>query len=432
VYALVDGNNFYVSCERVFRPSLEGVPVVVLSNNDGCAVARSNEAKALGIKMGAPWFQIRHFAESHGLVALSANFALYGDLSDRMMSLAAGLGPTQEIYSIDESFIELTGVRGDLVERSHKIRSRILQWVGIPCGIGIGASKTLAKLANHIAKTAERKPGSYPEHLAQVCNLESLSPAELDSVFSATAVNEVWGVGPRISKQLKDGGVNTVLDLVRLDAAMVRSRWSVMLERTVRELHGTPCIGFEDAPAPKQQIACTRSFGHPVTELNQLNEAVTEFASRASEKLRKQNGLAGQVLVFIHTSPFRKDPQYSRSMVVPLRRPTADTAHIVAAALAGLKEIYRSGFKFAKAGVMLMELQPDSVRQCELDLEGDDGRERGKLMSTLDGLNQRYGKGSVVMASAGLDGNKRTWSMKQERRTPGYTTCWEDMPVARA
>ncbi len=432
MYALVDGNNFYVSCERVFRPSLEGVPVVVLSNNDGCAVARSNEAKALGIKMGAPWFQIRHFAESHGLVALSANFALYGDLSDRMMSLAAGLGPTQEIYSIDESFIELTGVRGDLVERSHKIRSRILQWVGIPCGIGIGASKTLAKLANHIAKTAERKPGSYPEHLAQVCNLESLSPAELDSVFSATAVNEVWGVGPRISKQLKDGGVNTVLDLVRLDAAMVRSRWSVMLERTVRELHGTPCIGFEDAPAPKQQIACTRSFGHPVTELNQLNEAVTEFASRASEKLRKQNGLAGQVLVFIHTSPFRKDPQYSRSMVVPLRRPTADTAHIVAAALAGLKEIYRSGFKFAKAGVMLMELQPDSVRQCELDLEGDDGRERGKLMSTLDGLNQRYGKGSVVMASAGLDGNKRTWSMKQERRTPGYTTCWEDMPVARA
>lgn len=171
MYALVDGNNFYVSCERVFRPSLNACPVVVPSNNDGCAIARSNEAKALGIKMGAPWLQIKHLAESEGLVALSANFALYGDLSDRMMSLAAGLGPRQEIYSIDESFIDLTGVRGDLVERSHKIRSRILQWVGIPCGIGIGATKTLAKLANHIAKTAERKPGSYPEHLAQVCNL---------------------------------------------------------------------------------------------------------------------------------------------------------------------------------------------------------------------------------------------------------------------
>lgn len=433
MYALVDGNNFYVSCERVFRPSLEGLPVVVLSNNDGCAVARSNEAKTLGIKMGAPWFQIKHLSESNGLVALSANFALYGDLSDRMMSLAAGLGPSQEIYSIDESFISLDGVPGDLVERSHKIRSRILQWVGIPCGIGIGATKTLAKLANHIAKTAERKQGSYPRHLAQVCNLASLSPADLEAVLAATEVNEVWGVGPRITNQLKAGGVNTVLDLKRLDAAMVRSRWSVMLERTVREIQGTPCIGFEDAPEPKQQIACTRSFGHPVTELHQLNQAVTEFASRASEKLRTQGSLAGEILVFIRTSPFRKDPQYSRSMVVPFRPPTSDTAHIVSAALAGLKTIYRPGFKLTKAGVMLMELQSASVHlQAELDLDGDEARNRGKLMNTLDGLNQRYGKGAVHLASAGLEGSKRMWSMKQERRTPGYTTCWEDMPVARA
>lgn len=433
MYALVDGNNFYVSCERVFRPSLEGLPVVVLSNNDGCAVARSNEAKALGIKMGAPWFQIKHFAESHGLVALSANFALYGDLSDRMMSLAAGLGPIQEIYSIDESFISLEGVRGDLVERSHKIRTRILQWVGIPCGIGIGTTKTLAKLANHIAKTAERKPGTYPRHLAQVCNLASLSSADLESVLGATDVQEVWGVGPRITKQLKEGGISTVLDLARLDAAMVRRRWSVMLERTVRELQGTPCIGFEDAPAPKQQIACTRSFGQPVTELHQLNEAVTEFASRASEKLRKQGSLAGEILVFIRTSPFRNDPQYSRSMVVPFRRPTSDTAHIVAAALDGLKAIYQSGFKLAKAGVMLMELQSASVQlQAELDIDGDEERDRGKLMTTLDQLNRRYGKGSVHLASAGVEGIKRAWSMKQERRTPGYTTCWEEMPVARA
>jgi DNA polymerase V len=211
MYALVDGNNFYVSCERVFRPCLNGKPVVVLSNNDGCAIARSNEAKALGIKMGAPWFQIRHLAESDGLVALSANFALYGDLSDRMMSLVAGLGPAQEIYSIDESFIDLTGVRGNLVECSHKIRDRILQWVGIPCGIGIGATKTLAKLANHIAKTAERKPGSYPDHLARVCDLSSLNPAERQAVFTATAVNEVWGVGPRITKQLNEAGKRPVL-----------------------------------------------------------------------------------------------------------------------------------------------------------------------------------------------------------------------------
>ena len=178
MYALIDGNNFYVSCERVFRPSLNGCPVVVLSNNDGCAIARSNEAKTLGIAMGAPWFKIKQMVESDGLVALSANFALYGDLSDRMMSLAAGLGPRQEVYSIDESFIDLTGVRGNLVERSHNIRARILQWVGIPCGIGIGATKTLAKLANHVAKTAERKPGSYPDHLAQVCDLSALPPMD--------------------------------------------------------------------------------------------------------------------------------------------------------------------------------------------------------------------------------------------------------------
>lgn len=272
----------------MFRPSLNGLPVVVLSNNDGCAIARSNEAKALGIAMGAPWFQIRHLAEEAGLVALSANFALYGDLSDRMMSLAAGLGPHQEIYSIDESFIDLSGVRGDLVARSHKIRSRILQWVGIPCGIGIGATKTLAKLAklaNHVAKTAERKPGIYPDHLAQVCDLSKLTQNELDAVLTATPVNEVWGVGRQISKQLTAAGVTTVLDLVRLDPAMVKRRWSVVLERTVRELQGTPCIDLDHTPAPKKEIACTRSFGHPVTELSTLAEAVTEFASRAAVKL---------------------------------------------------------------------------------------------------------------------------------------------------
>jgi DNA polymerase V len=432
VYALVDGNNFYVSCERVFRPSLNDRPVVVLSNNDGCAIARSNEAKALGIKMGAPWFQIRHFAESEGLVAVSANFALYGDLSDRMMSLAAGLGPRQEIYSIDESFIDLNGVRGDLIERSHKIRSRILQWVGIPCGIGIGATKTLAKLANHVAKTAERKPGSYPAHMAQVCDLSSMTPPELQAVMAATAVNDVWGVGRQISKQLNESGITTVLELAQLDVAMVRGRWSVVLERTVRELQGTPCVELEHAPAPKQEIACTRSFGHPVTDLKDLSEAVTEFASRAAVKLRKQNSLARQVLVFIRTSPFRKDPQYSRSTTVPLRRPSADTSLIVGAALAGLRAIYRQGFKYAKAGVMLLDLQSDTIEQWELDFQDEDATDRGKLMTTLDGLNQRYGQGTVLMASAGLAGDKRAWAMKQERRTPGYTTCWEDMPVARA
>ena len=435
LYALVDGNNFYVSCERVFRPSLNGHPVVVLSNNDGCAIARSDEAKALGIKMGAPWFQIRHLQESHGLVALSANFALYGDLSDRMMSLVAGLGHRQEIYSIDESFVDLSGIRGDLIRRGQTIRSRVLQWVGIPCCIGIGPTKTLAKLANHIAKSAERKPGSYPAELSQICHLGSLPTADLDNVLQATDVGEVWGVGPRIAKQLREGGICTVLDLARMDLATVRRRWNVTLERTVRELQGQPCVDLDDVPADKQQIACTRSFGRPVTELDDLREAVSEFASRATEKLRRQHGHTQQVLVFIRTSPFRKDPQYSRSIVVPLLRPSADTTLIVQAALDGLRCIYKPDFLYAKAGVMLLEIQPDTVQQSVLDLEPEQpGRsaDKGRLMGAIDVLNGRYGRGTVLLASAGLEGDRRRWAMKQERRTPQYTTRWEDMPVVRA
>jgi DNA polymerase V len=436
MFALVDGNNFYVSCERAFRPDLVGRPVVVLSNNDGCAIARSNEAKALGIAMGAPWFKIQHLAESDELVALSANFALYGDLSDRMMSLAAGLGPHQEIYSIDESFIDLTGVKGNLVERSFKIRSRILQWVGIPCCIGIGQTKTLAKLANHVAKTAERKPGIYPDKLMQVCNFADLNKDEFDAVLAVTPVNEVWGVGRRITAQLNEGGIQTALDLVRLDAATIRSKWSVVLERTVRELQGTPCIDLDNAPAAKKEIACTRSFGHPVTELSDLNEAVTHFASRAAEKLRKQRSTAHQVMCFVRTSPFRKDLQYSRSVCMPLRRPTSDTGALVSAAIAGLKAIFRPGFNYAKAGVMLMDLQADTVSQGELDLENDEAPDREKLMITLDGLNQRFGKGTVKIASAGasagIAGERRAWVMKQERRTPAYTTCWDDIQVVHA
>ncbi|MBK6323078.1 MAG: Y-family DNA polymerase [Burkholderiales bacterium] len=430
--ALIDASNFYVSCERVFRPSLNGRPVVSLSNNDGCAIARSNEAKALGIKMGQPWHEIRHLEEEAGLIALSANFALYGDMSNRMMSIAAGLGPTQEIYSIDESFIGLDGVRGDLTKRSWAIRSRILQWTGIPCGIGIGPTKTLAKLANHIAKTADRKPGSYPECMATVCNLEALTPSDLDALFTATEVGEVWGVGRRIGQQLRDAGVNTVLDLTRLSPSMVRSRWGVVLERTVRELQGQPCIGLEDAPPPKQQIACTRSFGQPVTELPDLIEAISEFASRAAEKLRRQSSVAGQILVFAHTSPFRPGPRFSKSVVVPLRRPTDDSRLLVQSAVVGVRQIYQSGYRLSKAGVMLMDLSSETVKQCELDLEPIDTRDRSKLMMTMDALNSRFGRGTVHVGSASRQRAPSDWSMRQERLTPQYTTRWSDMPVARA
>ena len=431
MFALVDGNNFYVSCERAFRPALKNRPVVVLSNNDGCAIARSNEAKALGIRMGQPWFECRQLAEDHGVVALSANFVLYGDMSDRMMSVAAELGPGQEIYSIDESFINMAGVPGNLTAKAQQMREKVLQWTGIPTGIGIGPTKTFAKLANHVAKSADRKPGSYPTELARVCNLATLPASDLDAVLQATAVGEVWGVGRRIAAQLNEGGVTTVLDLVRLDPATVRRRWSVVLERTVRELQGQQCISLEDQPAPKKEIAFTRSFGAAVTELADLVAAVTRFASGAAVKLRAQGSKAGQLQVFAHTSAFRPGPAYSRSVVMPLRRPTSDTVALVNAAVTGIRAIYRPGFNFAKAGVMLLDLQDGDIEQRELELEPESVA-HGQLMSALDKLNDRYGRGTVVLASAGLKGPQRDFEMRQDLLTPQYTTKWADLPVAKA
>jgi DNA polymerase V len=289
----------------------------------------------------------------------------------------------------------------------------------------------LAKLANHIAKTADRKPGSYPESMATVCNLEALAASDLDALFAVTEVGEVWGVGRRIGQQLRDAGVNTVLDLARLSPSMVRGRWGVVLERTVRELQGQACIGLEDAPPAKQQIACTRSFGHPITELPDLIEAVSEFASRAAEKLRRQSSQAGQILVFAHTSPFRSGPRFSKSVVVPLRRPTADSRLLVQSAVAGVRQIYQPGYRLSKAGVMLMDLTNDATKQGELDLEPIETGDRAKLMMAMDALNNRYGRGTVHVGSASRQCASSDWSMRQERLTPQYTTKWSDMPTAR-
>jgi DNA polymerase V len=435
-YALVDGNNFYASCERIFRPSLQGRPLIVLSNNDGCAIARSNEAKALGIRMGAPWHMIKHLEREAGLVALSANFTLYGDISDRMMSLVAGYGHRQEIYSIDESFIDLTGIRGDLVARGHRLRERVLRWIGLPICVGIGPTKTLAKLANHIAKDAERKPGSYPAEHAQVCDLTSLPASAMDEMLMATQVREVWGVGPRISDQLMQFGVYTVKDLRDMDPTTARGRWSVALERTVRELRGIDCIDFEDAPAAKQEIACTRSFGGSVLEIEDLAEAVSNFATRVAEKLRKQGSHAGELLTFIRTSPFRQGAQYSRSAVMPMIPSTADTALLTKAALASLRNIYRPGFKYAKAGVMALSLSPAGQGQVELPFgvapAGAKSDARARLMATMDQVNDRYGRGSLHIAQTDCRAPAKPWAMKQERRTPQYTTDWQALPLARA
>ncbi|MEQ1658272.1 MAG: Y-family DNA polymerase [Hylemonella sp.] len=421
MYALIDGNNFYVSCERVFQPRLEGRPVIVLSNNDGCAISRSNEAKDIGIRMGAPWHEIRHMAQTHGLVALSANFALYGDMSDRMMSVLEDFGARQEIYSIDECFVDLSGVPGDLADSGQAMRQRVLQWLGLPCSIGIGPTKTLAKFANHIAKTAERKPEPYPARHARVCNLAALDRAEIDALLAATDAGGVWGVGWRLRDQLRDAGVHTALDLACLDPVQVQRRWSVVLERTVRELQGRPCVDLEDGPQDRRHIAVTRSFGRKIGALADLREAVTVFATRAAEKLRRQRSVAGQVYVYIRTGHYERVHPYSRGHTIELQRPTNDTALIVRAALATLQGLYKAGHPYAKAGVVLMSLQREGLRQGELDL-GDAPAPRPRLVQVLDQLNQRYGQDTVFLASAGLGGRARRWSMKQEHRTPRYTT----------
>ena len=435
MFALVDGNNFYVSCERVFRPSLQGLPVVVLSNNDGCAIARSDEAKALGIKMGQPYYQFRDLERISNLVCLSANFELYGDMSDRMMSLAAGLGPLQEIYSIDECFIgDLDGI-ADLTRRAWAIRTRIHRWIGIPTCIGLAPTKTLAKLCNHVAKDAERKPGSYPAALARVCNWTELTREQQMDLLLRTSAGDVWGIGRRVAAKLAEQGIFTALDVAKMPAAQARDAWSVLLERTVRELQGISCISLEQAPAPKQQIACTRSFGHPITTLPPLIEALSEFASRAAEKLRHGNQRAGSLLVFAHTSPFRPGPRFNKSTSIQLHPPTSDTTVLVNAVVAGLRRIYEPGFLLAKAGVMLLDLC-SATTQLQSDLlfeEPCTKRDHNQLMEVVDRINARYGKATVHVASTGhTQEDEAGWRMRQERRTPRYTTQQGEIPIARA
>ena len=440
MFALVDVNNMYVSCERVFRPSLIGRPVVVLSNNDGACIARNNEAKELGVKMAQPWFQVRHLERQAGLIALSANFDLYGDMSSRMMSLVGQYAPRQEVYSIDESFLDFEGMPGDLSVIGREMRARVLQWTGLPTSVGFGPTKTLAKLANHIAKMAERKPGSYDPRHAQVCNLAGLPADELQQAFEATDVGNVWGVGRRMTARLNEAGIHTVQDLVQADVATLRKQFSVMLEKTVLELRGTPCLEIDHEPAAQQQIMCSRSFGTPVTELAGLVEVVSQFATRVAEKARQQAAAARAVHVFIATSPFRQnDRQHSPSVTVPLVRPTADTRVIIGTAVRALQSLYRPGHRYAKAGVMLVELQPEGREQGELDLFGGADRpperqaaDTSRLMGTLDSLNRRFGRGAVGVASATHQSGNGEHAGKQERRSPRYTTRLEDIVQVRA
>ncbi len=441
MFALVDVNNMYVSCERVFRPALIGKPVVVLSNNDGACIARSDEAKALGVKMAQPWFEVKHLARSAGLLALSANFELYGDMSSRMMALAAAYAPRQEIYSIDECFLDFDGMPGDRVATGRELRRQVLRWLGLPTSVGFAPTKTLAKLANHVAKMAERKPGSYARELAQVCDFGTLGPHELDEVMRRTDVGDVWGIGRKTAPKLHDMGIRTVLDLKRADAATLGRQFSIVMQKTVRELQGTPCPEVDDDPPARQQILCSRSFGNPVTDLPELVEVVSGFATRVARRLRAQQGACGAVQVFIATSPYRRnDRQHAPTATLPLPRPTADTRALVNAAVTALRGIYRPGYRYAKAGVMLVELQSEKREQqgClelfdepELVVQPDGRRD---LMATVDALNERFGLDAVSIASAAKKGGsaRSANASRQERRSPRYTTRLGEVAVAKA
>lgn len=420
--ALIDGNSFYCSCERAMRPAYEGKPMVVLSNNDGCAIARTQEAKDLGIKMGAPWFQIKHLADSHGLIALSANFSLYGDLSNRMMAIIGQFSPKQEIYSIDESFLDLTGVPGSGRMIGSAIRERVRQWIGIPTCVGIGSTKTLAKLSNQLAKKLPRLQG--------VCDLSELSEQDLMRAIRHVPVGDVWGIGRKLAPKLQAINIHTAADLAQADWRVLRDKFSIVVSKTARELAGEACLEWEDTPVEKQQIMCSRSFGKPVLNKADLTQAVSTFVTRASEKLRIQNSKTKSILVFIRTSYFRDYPQYSGGTVARLLHATDNTSILNAAALKALDDIYREGFKYSKAGVCLLDITEtqEGLRQGLLfdAPEKHDQESDSRLMQVLDQLNGRFGRSTIVPASTCSEGDE-PWHMRQERMTPAYTTDWEQL-----
>jgi len=419
--ALIDVNNFYVSCERSFNPALKSNPVIVLSNNDGCVISRSNEAKALGIKMGEPWFKCQDLVNKHKIKGLSSNYALYADMSNRVMTILSDFSPHQEVYSIDECFLDLTGFeKKNLVEYGQQMRSRILKWTGLPVCVGIGASKTLAKLANHLAKKQTQFNG--------VCNLNKFPEDALNRLFSELDVGEVWGVGRKLAIKLKALGIHTVMDLKQANSEYLRQQFSVVMEKTVRELNGTVCIELEEIVPPRKQILSSRSFGHPVRDFNSLAESISLYMSRAAEKLRSQHALANIVQVYIRTSPFKLDEaQYGNGMTISLPAPTDDTRQLVKVALWALKRLYKPNFNYAKAGVCLSDIIPRASAQFDLFASEQSDSRSTSLMSAMDCINAKMGRESIKLASEGF---ARPWKMKQGNKSPNYTTHWDQIPIA--
>lgn len=417
MFALCDVNSFYASCETVFRPDLKGLPVVVLSNNDGCVIARSAEAKPF-VKMGEPYFKQKDMFRRHGIIAFSSNYELYADMSNRVMTTLEELSPRCEIYSNDEAFCDLTGVRNcrDLTDFGREIRETVLRRTHLTVGVGIAQTKTLAKLANHAAKQWQRQTGG----VVDLSNMERQR-----KLMAILPVDEVWGVGRRISKKLEAMGIKTVLQLADTDIRFIRKHFNVVLERTVRELRGEPCLGLEEFAPVKQEIVCSRSFGGRITEYHEMRQAICSYASRAAEKLRSEHQYCRFISAFVKTSPFAlNEPYYGNSASVKLLTPTQDSRDIITAATKCLDAIWRDGHRYQKAGVMLGDFYSHGVAQLNLFDDNAPRQNSDKLMEVLDHLNAKDGRGTLYFAGQGI---QAAWQMKREMLSPRYTTRYSDL-----
>ncbi|MDR3432690.1 MAG: translesion error-prone DNA polymerase V subunit UmuC [Rouxiella aceris] len=416
MFALADVNSFYASCESVFRPDLQGRAVVVLSNNDGCVIARNAEAKLLGIPMGAPYFKMRAQFERAKVAVFSSNYALYADMSARVMTILEAMAPAVEIYSIDEAFLNLQGVSNcqDLEAFGREVRAKVRQWTGLTVGVGIGPTKTLAKLANYAAKTWSQTGG--------VVDLSLM--ARQRKLMTLVDVAEVWGVGRRIAKKLNNLGINKALQLADAPTALIRKHFSVVLERTARELRGEPCLEMEEFAPTRQQIICSRSFGDRVSQYELMREAICSHAVRAAEKLREEHQYCRYVSAFVKTSPFAENESYyGNTAGTKIQIPTQDSRDIVAAATKCLDAIWQDGHHFQKCGVMLGDFRSQGVAQLGLfdDYPPRPGSER--LMAVLDTINHS-GKGQVWFAG---QGTQKSWEMKRQMLSPAYTTRFSDL-----
>ncbi len=414
MFALADCNNFYVSCERIFKPGLEGRPVVVLSNNDGCIIARSEEAKAIGIGMGNPFFQVRETLEKYDVQVFSSNYTLYGDISSRVMSILSEFTPDIEIYSIDEAFLDFSHVRKPELEKlSQKIRRSVRSWTGIPVSIGIAETKTLAKLANRTAKKTPSANG-----VACLCE-----PEMIEDALRKTGTGDIWGIGPGYAKRLSTIGIRTALDLRDADDQTIRGALGVCGLRSAMELRGIPCIKLGDSPAVRKSICCSRSFGRHVESLAELSEAVSTYISDAAERLRNAGLLAGALTVFVDTGAFRKQcPHYYNSISEKIPAPTDSSGELGVRALRMLKRIYREKLIYKKAGVIFTELGPSSSVQA--DLFENASAKSSVLTGTLDSINGRFGGGTMFYAA---EGAAKPWAMARGRCSPHYTTKWSDL-----